>query len=798
MLAAWKTLRGCWSLTDAGADAQSLLLNRQLRNLFRVVPIYVLSNLISGSLLVFAMRSYLPFAGTLAWFTAFVLVHAGWAIHALRKEHIARHSSPDSHSIGDLRVSASWCALAAVTCSVAFYLGTPLAADEGSRLLLAAYVPGLIATGVLVGITTPLISIVWLVVMTVGACLMVGNLDFLLQGLTIGMLIWYAAMLAVALLFASRMFVARTAAELEAENERQVVGLLLGDFEENASDWLWECDNAGLLTRASARLASVLGRTQSNVIGMPLASLFAAHRLITIPSDKEVGVGALQQRLAGTGAFSNVIVEARVGGTQRSWKLSAKPLLHSDGKRAGWRGVGSEVSDARAREAEGIGRERHLHHLATHDVLTELPNRRAFLEAVSRMLENAGHGPTTSNAMAFIDLDNFKTVNDTLGHSAGDVVLRSVATRLRRALHPGDFLARLGGDEFAILMAGLSGHDPLDEIQDRAQRVLEQLRTPETIEQFRIDVRGSIGITQALAAPESPYELMRRADIALYVAKDSGRDNFKIYEPAMSSRMTHRLSTVSDLAGALERGELEVVYQCIVELDNSKIVGCEALLRWHHPRYGLIPPAEFIPAAEESGLIVPIGIWVLQQTCRDAMQWPEGIGVAVNVSAIQIGSPLIVESIVEAVRATGIDPSRVELEITESAISRDDQVARNVLQGLREHGFPLAIDDFGTGYSSMAQLRELPFDTLKLDRSFVTGLDGEQSSASNAIISSLLHLSRSMNMSVIAEGVETGGEWKALQELGCQYGQGYLFARPQSQGRLLSILRSGYLDVGQA
>jgi EAL domain-containing protein (putative c-di-GMP-specific phosphodiesterase class I) len=258
--------------------------------------------------------------------------------------------------------------------------------------------------------------------------------------------------------------------------------------------------------------------------------------------------------------------------------------------------------------------------------------------------------------------------------------------------------------------------------------------------------------------------------------------------------MEHRLSTVSDLAGALERGELEVVYQCVVELDSMKIVGCEALVRWHHPRYGLINPSEFIPAAEESGLIVPIGLWVLQQACRDALQWPDDITLAVNVSAVQIGSPSIVESILETVRDTGMLPARVELEITESAISRNDQAARGVLQRFRGHGFQLAIDDFGTGYSSMAQLRELPFDTLKLDRSFVAGLGGERSGASNAIISSLLHLSRSMNMSVIAEGVETRAEWKTLQQLGCQYGQGYLFARPQSQRQLLRTVHAGYLD----
>jgi diguanylate cyclase (GGDEF)-like protein len=668
--------------------------------------------------------------------------------------------------------------------------------SPGMLLLLSASTAGIMSTGALVCAVVPLVSLAWLVVLLVGCYFIVTGLGFDLQLVTLGLLLLYAVVLQGAVLFISRLFVKRVEAEVATESERQNVGLLLGDFEEKATDWLWESDNDGVLTRVSARLVEALGRDASSVIQRPLSSLFLSQRVISVPSDDEVGVEALQDRMKGSVAFSNLVVEASAKGIQRSWKLSAKPLLSPNGVQVGWRGVGSEVSDARAREAEGISRERHLHHLATHDVLTDLPNRRAFLEALARMLECAGQAPTTSNAMALVDLDNFKAVNDTLGHSAGDAVLKRVAARLQRALHPGDFLARLGGDEFAILMEGLPSADPLPEIQSRAHRILEHLRSPETIEEFRIDVRASVGITEALSAPESPYELMRRADVALYVAKDSGRDNFKVYEAAMSTRMEHRLSTVSDLAGALERGELEVVYQCVVELDSMKIVGCEALVRWHHPRYGLISPSEFIPAAEESGLIIPIGLWVLQQACQDAMQWPHGIGVAVNVSAVQVGSQSIVESIVDTVRDSGIVPGRVELEITESAISRDDQVARDVLQRLREHGFPLAIDDFGTGYSSMAQLRELPFDTLKLDRSFVASLGGERGSASNAIIASLLHLSRSMHMSVIAEGLETRDELEALRELGCQYGQGYLFAMPLPQRLLLRTLQSGYIEQG--
>ena len=627
----------------------------------------------------------------------------------------------------------------------------------------------------------------------IGCYFIVTGLGFELQLITLGLLLLYAVVLQGAVLFISRIFVKRVEAEVATESERQDVGLLLGDFEENATDWLWESDNDGLLTRVSARLVEALERDTSSVIQQPLASLFLAQRVISVPSDDEVGVRALQNRMKGAVAFSNLVVEACANGIQRSWKLSAKPLLSSSGVRVGWRGVGSEVSDARAREAESISRERHLHHLATHDVLTDLPNRRAFLEQVARLAENPFETSGSCSALALIDLDNFKTVNDTLGHGAGDTVLKNVAGRLREAMRPGDFLARLGGDEFAVLMLDLPCADEGAEVRVRAERLLEYLRVPEKLGQFRIDVRASIGITHISGSADSPYEFMRRADVALYVVKDSGRDGFSVYEEGMNSHQEHQLSMISDLAAALELGQFELAYQGIVELASMKIVACEALLRWRHPEYGLILPAKFIPAAEESGLIVPIGLWVLQQACSDIRQWPDDVSVAVNVSAIQIGSPSIVASIVDSVQASGIIPGRVELEITESAIARDDQAARKVLHQLREQGFRLCIDDFGTGYSSMGQLRELPFDRLKLDRSFVAGISGERGVASLAIIDSLLHLSRSMDLSVVAEGVETEVECRALQEMGCQYAQGYLFAMPEPQKQLLPLLWSGRL-----
>lgn len=790
-------LRSCWTLVDAGPEAQARLLSRQLRNLFRIVPFYSLSNVVTGSGLLIVMWPSLPPAKAWAWIGVFLAMHVGWSLHALFRERAAAADDGNTLCRHDLHVSAIWCALAAVTCGIGFIRAAPLAESEGIRILLAAYIPGLIATGVLVGITTPLISIIWLAILTVSACLMTARLDMLEQSLTTAMLGYYAVMLTAALMFASRMFVARTEAELAAEREHQTVDLLLGDFEENASDWLWECDNIGILTRAGARLGAVLGLDETSVIGKPLASLFLPQRLLEVPSDRNVGVACLQRQLAGETSFRNIIVEARVDGIARSWRLSAKPLARLSGGKTGWRGVGSEVTDARAREAESILREKHLHHQATHDALTDLPNRRAFLE---RLVLAGKQRPGHVAAMAMIDLDNFKAVNDSLGHSAGDTILCKVAERLKQALQPQDFLARLGGDEFAILMTDLppSRDAAIADGQRRIQRVLEQLRPPETMEQFQIDVRGSIGITLAADAGEQPYEVMRRADIALYAAKDAGRDTSKFYEPGMGSRHKHRLSLVSDLSMAMERGQLEVAYQCMVSLPDLRIMGCEALLRWRHPRYGLIRPNEFIPAAEESGLIVPIGLWVLEQACRTARSWPEHIGIAVNLSAVQLNSARIVESIHDTILRSGVRPDRVELEVTESSIARDDHVARSVLHDLRDLGIHLAIDDFGTGYSSMAQLRELPFDKLKLDRSFVVGLNNAHETASHAIIASLLHLSNVMKMSFIVEGVENHNELKSLLELGCRQAQGYLFGKPMTEQQMAALIVAGRPDGAAA
>jgi len=768
----WKALRQCWALPHADAATRAVLLDRQLRNLFRVIPWYVASNLLTALGVFQVMTPFLQGHRWQPWAVVFVVVHVGWAAHAIGRWRVARGPHPQELRLVDLWVSACWCSLAATACGIGLYLGAPLAASDGSRLLLAAYTPGLIATGVLVGITAPLVSFLWLVILTVAACVMVARLDFLAQGMTIVQLCCYAVMLTIALLFVSRMLVKRIEAETSAARQKQIVGLLLREFESNANDWLWESDCRGSLTRVGPSLARMLGRDDATLVGRRLDTLFARQRLIEVASDREVGADALKRRLATPLPFTGLVVEAATPETC-SWKISARPLHVPSGAWTGWRGVGCDVSDARLREADALQRERNLHHLAHHDALTGLPNRRSFLQQ--------SHEGTTSGtpaAMALLDLDHFKNVNDSLGHPVGDAVLCVVARRLQRVCRAGDALARLGGDEFALLLRDLRVDAPEDDVLHRLQDVLLVLREPEWVNGFRVDVRASVGAALIPEPPVTHDELLRRADTALYAAKSGGRDTVRLYDPVMSAHLRERLALVSDLAMAADGDQLEIDYMALYAADTLEVRGYEALLRWRHPLHGRISPADFIPAAEESGLVLQIGLWVLEHACRDALCWPSSTLLAVNVSVVQLAWPPFVDTVLDVLHRVGLPPSRLELEVTESALAREPAAARAVLARLRSRGVRIAIDDFGVGYSSMAQLRELPFDHIKLDQSFAAGLLQDERATTEAIIAAILQLARALGVPVTAEGVERQAQLDLLRALGCRSVQGFLLGRP--------------------
>ncbi len=429
-----------------------------------------------------------------------------------------------------------------------------------------------------------------------------------------------------------------------------------------------------------------------------------------------------------------------------------------------------------------------LTYQAFHDSLSELPNRALFLDRLGQALARA-HRRALAVAVLFIDLDNFKVVNDSLGHQVGDQLLIAVAKRLRAAVRPEDTVSRFGGDEFTILLEMLGG---VDEATGIAERVTERLRIPFTIAGHEIYTGASMGIVMSEAGEDDGERLLRDADVAMYRAKTQGKGQYVVFERAMSERAMRRAALEMDLRWALERGELRLHYQPIVRLADSQLAEVEALVRWEHPRLGFLAPGEFIPTAEDSGLILPIGTWVLAEACRQVRFWQvkypgnPDLVVSVNLSTRQFQQVTLVEDVARILRETELSPSCLKLEITESTVMQDTELTIRQMRELKELGIQLAIDDFGTGYSSLGHLRTLPIDILKIDRSFVEGI--EHSPEDRAIIQAIMSLARTLHLSVTGEGLETAEQVAHLRALECDMGQGYYYARALNAGALDALL----------
>jgi diguanylate cyclase (GGDEF)-like protein len=446
----------------------------------------------------------------------------------------------------------------------------------------------------------------------------------------------------------------------------------------------------------------------------------------------------------------------------------------------------AEAALARTLEVERELKDQ-LRHQAFHDPLTDLGNRTRFMDRLEHALQRASR-KTDGIAVLFIDLDDFKSVNDSLGHPAGDQLLIGVAARLQACLRPGDTAARLGGDEFAILLEELNDAEYAILV---ATRVIEALRVPMILNGTEVFVRGSIGIAIS-GAISSADELLRRADVAMYAAKADGKGQFAIYDENMETSMVGHLQLAGELQRALERGELVVHYQPSVVLSSQKIAGVEALVRWQHPTRGLILPAEFVPIAEETGLILPIGQWVLQKACRQMRHWQieypsdPPLSVAVNVSPRQVHQPGLVDIVAEALRDSGLPPESLVLEITESLVVQNAELAITRLHELKALGVRLAIDDFGTGYSSLSYLRRFPVDILKIDKSFVDGVG--QHGKDRELAQSIIDLGQTLNLEIVAEGVERADQLGWLKSRNCDTAQGFLFAHALDADAISALL----------
>lgn len=482
--------------------------------------------------------------------------------------------------------------------------------------------------------------------------------------------------------------------------------------------------------------------------------------------------------------LTNARVASELDRMQAESRRASQYLLASGGASLVVLMVGSALFYRDMRRAE-IARDRgkeQIEHLAHHDTLTGLPNRTLFAIELERALARVGRGEKV--ALLYLDLDHFKRVNDTLGHSRGDELLRQAADRLRHCVRDTDVIARLGGDEFAVLQTLL--HRPSDAAA-LAARMNEALKPPFLLGNHQAAVAVSIGIAIAPDDAADQEQLVRNADLALYAAKASGRGAYHFYEDELDARVKARHQLEADLYVALAEEQFELYYQPIVDLGSGAVKCCEALLRWHHPVRGMVSPAEFIPVAEECGLIGALGVWALRQACMAAAGWPRGISVAVNLSPAQVRPETLVLQVAAALAASGLAPDRLELEVTETVLLQDTPDTLATLHRLRELGVRIAMDDFGTGYSSLSYLRTFPFDKIKIDKSFIDHISDEEDCAT--IVQAATMMAQRLGMTTVAEGVETDAQRLKLNELGCTEMQGYLISRPRPAEELMQLLR---------
>lgn len=576
--------------------------------------------------------------------------------------------------------------------------------------------------------------------------------------------ILFAALLIVACVNRARALVLLRGSELTLTERDETVSLLLGEFAKGGSDWLWETDAQRRVVRASARFAAALGVQPDKLEGMPILQALAGPAWESgAVSD---GLRLLAEKLKRRESFRDLALSVVVDGEPRWWEITASPRLDECGAFVGFRGVGSDVTEQRA-SADKINR------MARYDTLTGLPNRLHVNEALTHALAEADRWGSRA-AFMMIDLDRFKSVNDTLGHPIGDRLLGRVSERLAQLMGENELIGRLGGDEFAVVIGDASDNARVERL---ARSIIDTLSRPYEIDQHTLYIGASVGVATAPRDGRTTETLIRSADLALYRSKDAGGGTFHAYEPQLHVEAEERRVLEMGLRKALENGELHLEYQPVVEAGSDRLTGFEALLRWHSPQFGMVPPAKFVPLAEEARLIGAIGEWVVRAACEEAARWPGDMRIAVNVSPEQLHNPNFVTVVTQALAANRLGADRLELEVTEGVFMRQGTGGVKVLERLLDLGVRLSLDDFGTGQSSLGYLSRTRFSSIKIDRAFITAA-AKGAPEALAIIRAVVALARSLGMATTAEGVETEAELAMARDLGCTKIQGYFYGRP--------------------
>lgn len=729
------------------------LLDRRLRFTARVLPWSFLTAAVALS----AIVVLLPVdAGwfSFAWSSVMLLSSAGFSVYWLRRSRMGVSESQTTELVVLTVEIIVWGVLLACLALVLFPM-----LDPGDELVLSSTLIGGIAVGVFPTMMFRGITVVWISLVGVGLAGAFWTEPGTSRFVLIGVLVIFVGSLYSGTLLLANLFERRLRAELVAEDERDLVELLLNDLEDGAQDWLWETDSRGIASTVSYRFAEQVGLPAAQIRGRTMHEILIGIGASRTDAGRK-SLDLLTANFQAGTAFRDLTMQVVVRGDTRWWSMSGHPAS-GDGADYGWRGVGSDITHS-------YHQRQNILRLAEVDSLTGLKNRYSFNSQLSSRLRDGRRV-----WLAILDLDNFKSINDRLGHHVGDDVLRDVASRLHSVLRSNEICGRLGGDEFAIAFDDIAS---ADEVEERFQTILDSFERPFSLVGNQIRIRASLGYGSMPDDADSLEDLVIVADLALYHAKESGRNQIRAFDATLRDRATGRARALLDLRRALIDEEFELVYQPQVSAATGVVVGFEALLRWNHPTSGLVSPGDFISVAEETGLIVPIGAGVLRAACTAATTWPEDIRVAVNVSQVQLRSSRYVESVRQTLNEVNLHPSRLEIEVTESLVI--DDADRDVLVQLSALGIAIAMDDFGTGFSSVASLARLPLDRLKIDRAFVAPLDADPSNSRFAVLRAVIAIAKSLGLDTVAEGVETERQRAIVTECGCDVIQGYLEGMP--------------------